>query len=281
MIPILARLHRDVPFMAASEFNAMVARALGGGTEPLAAEHPYLKKLRDGLKPQMERVRDVAVIPVLGALARRPDLGELAYGEAEDTDHLRALVSQAAADPEVRGILLNVDSPGGYYGGGPELSDAVRAAASVKPVVAFASGQMASLSYWVSVGATAIVASRSAAVGSIGVYIAAYDFSAYLEKFGVKVEVFKNSEGTLKAMGVMGTSLTDEQRSYLQGRAQAGFDEFRKTVLDRRPNVKADAMKGQTFTGPEAKAMGLVDRVGDMDFAMSVLRREIRTRGTA
>lgn len=280
MTPIHSRMLEDVPFVHAQSFNSLLVRSTNR-LDPQAAEHPYFKRLREGLRPQMEKMGDVAVVPVMGALVRRPELIDLAYGDAEDTDQVRAMVAQAAADPEIKGILLNIDSPGGFYTGGPELADAVRAADQAKPVVAHTSGMMASLAYWVGSQASAIVASRSAAVGSIGVYITVYDFSAYLERLGVKVEVFKNTEGSLKALGVMGTSLSDEQRDYLRGRAQAGFNEFRKTVRATRPDVKDEAMQGQTFNGSEAKSMGLIDRVGDLNFALSVLRREMRFRANA
>lgn len=271
----LRRLFTDTPFLLEGVLAAMLRE---GSPDPFAAEHPILKAMREKLRPQIERAGDLAIVPVSGALARRPDPFEMAWGDFEDTDAIRGLVDQAASDADVSGILLDVDSPGGFYTGGPELADAIRSAGRRKPLVAWTGGQMASLAYWVGSQAHQVVASRSAAVGSIGVFIALYDVSKLFDAFGVKVELFKNREGALKAAGLPGTSLSDAQREHFQERAQAAFEEFRKTVLAARPDVPASAMRGQTFTGAEAKGVGLVDRVGDRAFALSVLRSLSRER---
>ena len=277
----LRRLCTDTPFLLEGALAAMLRQStlLGppyGG--PQAAEHPLLKAMRERLRPQIERAGDLAIVPVAGALARRPDPVEMAFGDFEDTDSIRSLVEQAAADSDVSGILLDVDSPGGFYTGGPELADAVRSAGKRKPVVAWTGGMMASLAYWVGSQATQVVASRSATVGSIGVFIALYDVTKLFDAFGVRVELFKNKEGSLKAAGLPGTSLSDAQREHFQERAQAAFEEFRKTVQSARAGVPAEAMRGQTFSGVEAKGVGLVDRIGDRAFALSALRALVRER---
>lgn len=253
---------------------------LSPGIEPAAAEHPAIRRLRDGLKPQAERVGNLAVIPISGALMRRPDPWEMAWGEAEDTDSIRALVDQVSADSDVAGILLDVDSPGGYLTGGPELADAVRSARARKPVVAWTGGMAASLAYWVASQANEVIASRSAAVGSIGVYIALLDYSRLFEAFGVKLELFRNREGTLKATGIPGASLTEPQRDHLQEVAQTTFGQFKAAVRSARPDVTDEAMKGQTLAGAEARKAGLIDRVGDRTFALSVLRGLVRKQAT-
>lgn len=272
---LLRRLATDTPFLLEGALAAILHQP---GSEPAAAEHPALTRFRDSLKPQVERAGNIAVVPISGALARRPDPLEMAYGAIEDSDAIRQLVAQAAADPEVGGILLDVDSPGGFYTGGPELADTVRSTDRKKPVVAWTGGMMASLAYWVGSQASQVVASRSATVGSIGVFIALYDVSKMLDAAGVKLELFKNREGSLKAAGLPGTSLSESQREHFQERAQVAFEEFRRTVLAARPGVPDDAMRGQTFTGAEAKSVGLVDRVGDRSFALSVVRSLIRER---
>lgn len=270
----------DTPLLADGAIAAMLQ--LGAARlEPQAAEHPYLRKMRDGLKPMVEMAGNVGIIPVNGALMRKPDPFEMAWGGVEDTDTLRHLVDQAAADPNVSGILLDVDSPGGFYSGGPELADAVKAARASKPVVAWTGGMMASLAYWVGSQADSVIASRSAAVGSIGVYIAIPDTSKMYEAFGIKVELFVNREGDLKAAGMPGTSLTDPQREHFQGRAQTAFVEFRRSVKTQRPGVTEEAMRGQTLNGTEAKNAGLVDRIGDRTFALAVLRGMIRQKATS
>jgi len=219
----------------------------------------------------------VAIIPVEGTLARRPDVIELFYG-VEDTSNILDLVETAERNPEVKGALLDMDSPGGFITGGPEVADAVRRLDKTKPVVAWSGGMMASLAYWIGSQAGSVVASRSAIVGSIGAFSAHFDYTKFLESLGIKVEIFKNSEGTFKAAGAFGTALTDEQRNHIQGRIQASFAEFKRAVTSARAGVHDEAMRGQTFSGAEAKRLGLVDRIGDRHYALSVLRSAIRTK---
>lgn len=274
---ILRRLATDTPILHEGSLTAFVRRA-GLAGDPKLAEHPVLKQMRERLSPQIERVGNLAVVPIVGALTRRPDPFEMAWGDVEDSDLLRGLVETAGNDPEVKGILLDIDSPGGFYGGGPELADGVKSAARRKPVVAYSGGLMASLAYWVGSQAHQVIASRSATVGSIGVFTAVLDVSKLYEAMGVKLELFRNKEGTFKAAGIPGTSLTEDQRAHLQTRTDALFVEFKRAVKSHRQGVPDEAMRGQTFYGSEAKEHGLVDRVGDRSFALAVLRSMVRDR---
>lgn len=276
---LIQRLLTDAPLFIDGSLQALLVHSFPAGSDDFqAAEHPALKRLRDATAPQVELRNGIAIVPVEGALARKPDVFELAYGGIEDSQRVLDMVEGAASNAEVSGILLNIDSPGGFLTGGPEIADAVKYAGKLKPVVAWTGGMMASLAYWIGSQAGTVIASRSAIVGSIGVYTALYDYSKYLEALGVKVEVIKNKEAAFKAIGMVGTSLNDEQRSHLQERIQASFSEFRRTVKSARPGVADESMRGQVFTGMEAKNAALVDRVGDMNFALSVLRSEIRAR---
>ena len=275
----ILRLATDVPFLSEAAMLAILAQV--DRLDPLAAEHPRLKELRESLAPKATmEAGGVAVIPVKGILARDPDPMEMAFFGMESTDALAAEVNRAAKDPAAKAILLDVDSPGGYLTGGPELADAVKRAAAAKPVVAWTGGQMASMAYWVGSQASHVSASRSATLGSIGVYVAVADRSEMFKANGVKMEVFKNKEATFKGMGVPGTALTDDQRDYMKERAQRAFDEFRSEVLSARV-VPPEAMKGQTFSGRESLANGLADSVGDRSWALAVARKLARQAARA
>lgn len=135
---------------------------------------------------------------------------------------------------------------------------------------------MASPAYWIGSQATEVIALRSAVVGSIGVFAGMYDYSKLFEEAGIKVEVFKNREATFKASGFPGTSLSEEQRGQIQSSIQATFAEFRDAVVSARPGIREDSMQGQTFIGREGVSRGLVDRVGEREFAIRVLRAMLR-----
>ena len=289
MNPILQRLLGDVPLVTESVLLSWLTpsqafdrafeeltRASAGDVQ--AAEAPFFRWLRDQMRPAVERTRDgLAVIPVHGVLAMAPSVVEMYFFGMEDSRAVQRAIEDAAADPDVSGILLDVNSPGGMVVGGFDVADAVATARKQKPVVARTGGTMASLAYLIAAQADEIVASRMSAVGSIGVISTVLDVSGLYASQGVKVEIFTNKEGTFKGTGAPGTTLNDAQREYLQSRVDAAFAEFRGTVKSRRPDVPDSALRGQVFWGGEARRAGLVDRLGDMAFATSALRRRVRT----
>lgn len=167
-----------------------------------------------------------------------------------------AVLMQAAADPAVHTILLDIDSPGGSVNGTPELAQVVRTIARDKHVYAFTAGQCCSAAYWVASQADVIYAAPSATVGSIGVILPVVDSSALYDRNGLKMEVF--SAGKYKSAGMDGTSLTEEQRDRLTQQVNDTWARFKQAVTRRRAIDESD-MEGQSFYGQEALEKGLVD----------------------
>lgn len=275
------RILNEAPLLSAGAFGSMlvcVDRIARDIRELSAAEHPQIAKMRGELKPVATIKDGICMIPIDGPLARKPDVYEMLMLGMEDTQNVFDMIDAAARNPDVKGILLNIDSPGGFITGGPEVADLVTQTNRKKPVVAWTGGTMASLAYWIGSASAQIIASRSAQVGSIGVYGAHVDMTKALEADGVTVEVFKNTEADFKAIGLYGTALNDTQRAHLQEQVQTAFADFRKAVKASRPQVQDSAMRGQVLSGSEAKSVGLIDRVGDLNLALSVLKSEIRAR---
>lgn len=262
------RLLSDIPMIDAGYFEGMIADM------PLRmAEPAHMKEFRKRLAPVATVEDGIATIPIEGPLAYAPDVLEMVFLGVEDSRGVLSAIESAKQNPAARGILLNIHSPGGMMMGGFEIADAIAGAG--KPVVAWSGGLVASLAYLFASQADALVTTRSAQVGSIGTIVSFKDFSAMFEKIGVRVEVMTNKEATLKGAGIQGTTLTEEQRGHIQGQLDKSFALFKAQVLSKRPGVKLEAMKGQMMFGSEAKEAGLVDAIGDMSFARSMLRRMI------
>lgn len=198
---------------------------------------------------------------------------------ATSTEDVANDITEALGRRDVSGILLNINSPGGTTTGVPELASAIARAAENKPVVAFTDSLMASAAYWLGSQADMIVASKSASVGSVGVYIPFLDSSRRAEMMGLKVDVVKNKEGTLKGMGIPGTSLTEAQREHLQQRADEIFSMFKGDIKSRRPGVKDEALRGQTLLAAGSRETGLIDDIGDIQHARASLAALINMRG--
>lgn len=197
------------------------------------------------------------------ALARLFGFGGTSYRQIE------AAVSEAAADPSIRSLRLEVDSPGGEVQGVDNVYNAVVAAAASKPVVAVNRGMMASAAYWLSAGATEIVAeSPGVETGSIGVVVTAVDTSGADKLEGISRVRIVSRSAPNKAPDV-GTS---EGRSVLQDRADALERVFIQRVAEGR-GIDVETVENTFGNGglliaadpggsqPDALKTGMIDRV--------------------
>lgn len=271
------------PWLIRPETHSLIAAIVQQHVSGLAHQPGGVAAIWDdeaNKKPQApyEMVDGVAVIPISGVMGKRLDSFDRMSG-CTDVDDAHRSLDLAMADRGAKGIVLHFDSPGGTVTGTAELGDHVFEASHEKPVIAFTDTKAASAAYWVASQAFAVVASRSAVVGSVGVYLPVLDSSVAYAAHGYKQEVFKG--GKLKAIGVEGTSLSDEQRAHLQERVDMLHAEFRAAVrAGRGRNIPDSEMEGQCFFGPAAVANGMVDELGDLRRAVDMASRPdmVRTR---
>src|SRR5581483_5450293 len=139
-ITLLNRFLDDTAFISDSRGLLLVHLIYGPLDETRMAEHPHVTQLRTTLKPKMTLKDGIAHIPVQGVLAYNPDPYEMLYAGIEDSRSVLAMVSSAAEDSNVKGMLLDMDSPGGFSNGGFEIADAVAEAQKVKPVISHIGG---------------------------------------------------------------------------------------------------------------------------------------------
>lgn len=200
----------------------------------------------------------VAVVRVWGMIAHHPQ------SMGTSVDQIEQAFDAALASPQVEGILLDIDSPGGMVQGVPELAAKIRAARGVKPVTAIANGMMASAAYWIGSAASEIVAIPSATgLGSIGVYRLHEDWSQKLDREGVKITAI--SAGKYKTEGAPWGSLSPETESFYRREVEAIYSWFTKDVAANRGTdqaaVRSGYGEGRLLRAWEAKKANLADRV--------------------
>jgi signal peptide peptidase SppA len=225
-----------------------------------------------GMRPKIQMSGSVAIIPINGMITKRADVFELMAG-ATDVDDVARLADEAAdmaAAGEISGVLLDIQSPGGYVIGLPEAAEAISALSDVTETVAFTDTLMASAAYDLAASANHIAAAGSSYVGSIGTIRRQMDYSQAMAQAGIKEHVFKS--GTLKDMGNPAREPSEEEKQYFQEMVDAEGARFRESVLERRPGIPSDAMQGQVFKGSEALANKLIDAVvPSLDAAIAIL----------
>ncbi len=211
----------------------------------------------------------VAVIPVIGPIMKYDSCGD------PGTDTIEAWVRKAGNDINVRGIVLNFDTPGGTVNGTPKLAETVAEVSKKKPVIAFVdSGMMCSAGYWIGSQATEIVASyRLDLIGSIGVFTTYMDFNAAMSaKYGnAKIEDIYSRLSTEKNIEFKKWLADDKAptQDYLDTIASDFIAVVKSGRGDRLMKTKEDPFKGGSFYATEALDMGLIDSIGNIDFAMN------------
>jgi signal peptide peptidase SppA len=196
-----------------------------------------------------DRDSGIAVIPVMGSLWHR-----WGYGYAA----MRSALRQALAAPEVKGVLFEIDSPGGEAHGCFDLVDEIYAARAVKPVWAIANEAAMSAAYAIGSAAEVFVAPRTASVGSIGVITMLMDCSGFLAEMGLQIRIVKG--GALKDQGHPFGPPEDAALAAIQRRVDADYRLFAELVARNR-GLAADAVmatEADVFTGVEARERGLV-----------------------
>lgn len=224
------------------------------------------------------QVRDgVAVVPVRGPIFRHANIMTALCG-ATSVASLAKDIAAAVDNPDVVGIVLDIDSPGGQVTGTNELAQQIFDARSSKPVVAYAGGMMASAAYWIGSAAGEIVAERTAEIGSIGVVAAYTDASKREEKEGVKSLEIVSSQSPKKRL----PPTTEQGRAEVQKMVDGLADVFVETVARNRgastEKVLEDFGQGGMMLASEAIAAGMADRVGTLEGVISELAQRAQAQ---
>ncbi len=257
------------------EINALVHRHLDG-EDPGASFKSEVKEAEDGLVEMKDGM--VAVIPVFGTIMKRANL-MTRYSGGTSTDKLKQSIAQALDDPQIDGILLNFDSPGGEVKGTKAIAEFIFENRGRKPIVAFADGTMASAAYWIASAADKIIVSDTSMVGSIGVILTHYDTSKRDEMSGVRrTEVFS---GKYKSAGSDAKPLDAASKAYLQELVDKHYEIFVADIAKNRGKTVADVLpvaNGKVFIGSDALDAGLVDELGNMETALLAATNGSRRR---
>lgn len=181
-------------------------------------------------------------------------------------------IQKAKEDKNIKGILFVVNSPGGAVAPSVELAYAIKELKDIKPVVVYASGVIASGSYYASIWANKIIANPGSMVGSIGVIMQGVNAEELMQKIGVSTQTVK--AGKYKESGTPTRKWFDYEEKQLQSVIDDTYNMFISDVASARNldvknhNLFADA---KIFTSKQAKEVGLVDEVATLSYAQDSL----------
>jgi len=211
----------------------------------------------------------IAYIPVRGTLINR---STASYSFLTGYKGIEQRVSAAASDPDVRGIVLDVDSFGGEAAGCFECAAVVQAARAVKPVLAVVDSNAYSAGYAIAAAATSIALVPSGGAGSIGVVTMHVDYSKAMDEAGYKVTFI--FAGDHKVDGNPYEPLPAAVKASIQARIDDRYAAFVAHVAQAR-GISEQAVRdtqAATFGAKDALALGLVDSVASAPEALGAFR---------
>ena len=184
-------------------------------------------------------------------------------GPIMDVTEVLEQIDEATKNNHIKGVLLNVNSPGGAVAPSVEIAYAIKRLVEKKPVVVYASGTLASGSYYASIGADEIIVNPGSMVGSIGVIMEGADLSGVMQKIGIKTQTVQ--AGKYKKVGTSDRPWKAYEVNELNKVIQGTYDMFTTDVAKARKldikkrNIFANA---HIFTANQAKKVGLIDSIG-------------------
>ncbi|KAF0122450.1 MAG: protease IV [bacterium] len=174
-------------------------------------------------------------------------------------------------DKSVKAIVLRIDSPGGAVGPTQEIYEEVKKIREKKKVLVSMGSLAASGGYYIACAANKIIANPGTITGSIGVIIEFGNIEELMKKIGFKSVIIKSGE--YKDVMSPFRSITDQEKTILRGVVDSVHSQFIEAVVEGRKLKREDVAKiadGRIFSGEQAKALGLVDSLGNLQDAISM-----------
>ncbi|MEK6955685.1 MAG: signal peptide peptidase SppA [Nanoarchaeota archaeon] len=218
----------------------------------------------------------ILVIPIDGVISMEKSStgifgGQTSEGVLQD-------IKDAGKDSTVKGIILEINSPGGAVVASQEIADAVKSLNKTKYAVIREVG--ASGGYWIASATDKIIASPMSITGSIGVIGSYLEFSGLFEKYGIGYE--RLVSGDKKDIGTPYRDLTSEEKTLMENKLRIVHEYFIKQVAMNRHMEIEDVRKvatGEFYLGSEAKELGLIDEFGNKETAIELMKKELNNTG--
>jgi protease-4 len=181
---------------------------------------------------------------------------------------------------KVKAIVLRIDSPGGGVGPAQEIFAEVKKAQKEKKVLVSMGSVAASGGYYIACAADKILANPGSITGSIGVIVESLNVEELLRKLGLRSMVVKS--GKHKDLGSPLRPMTEEEKKLLQGVLDSIHEQFIRAVAEGRklPVEKIrELADGRIFSGEQARDLGLVDELGNLEDTLAMAATLAGIRG--
>lgn len=221
--------------------------------------------------PDVYKKKAVGIISIEGPIVCGSDTAS-AWSSEVSSDNIISSLRLAENDPEIRAVVLRINSPGGTAAGSQEIGAEVdKFRRTGKSIVVSMADVAASGAYLIACQADKILANPGTLTGSIGVIMEVSDYSGLYNKIGVSSKTFKS--GPHKDMGSSNRMVTKDEQVLFQTMVDEIYGDFVNSVAGGR-KMELEKVKsladGRIFTGTQAKQAGLVDDLGNYQDAIAL-----------
>jgi len=186
-----------------------------------------------------------------------------------DSEETVKQLNELKKNDRVKAVVLRIDSPGGVVGPSQEIYAEVKKLGAIKKVVVSMGSLAASGGYYIAAPAAMIMANPGTITGSIGVLMKFSNIEGLMGKIGMKAFTLKT--GNYKDAGSPTRPMTDQDKAMLQNVIDNAHNQFVKAVAEGRRLPVEEIRKiadGRIFTGEQAMALKLIDRIGTLQDAI-------------
>lgn len=202
-------------------------------------------------------------------------------GLISDSSFYVQTIQKFLKSTSIKALLVKIDSPGGLPGTSQNIFSELKKFKEKKPVVAFIENMGTSGAYNVAIASNYIIASPSALVGSIGVWLQIPpNVKGLAENWKIQFRTIQS--GKYKTSGSPFKELTPEERAHLQEVSDDSYNQFVKDVAQSRGLSVKDHQAwadGKVFTGNQAFKLKLIDKIGSQQDALDRLKKEAMIEG--
>ena len=231
-----------------------------------------------------------AVLFFIGRYIGRPGSARFAFGDKIAIVEVKGVIAQSSGiieelhqyegDEGVKAIILRIDSPGGGVGPSQEIHREILKVKSKKKVITSMGSVAASGGYYIACASDLIVANPGTITGSIGVLMEFTNIEELFKKIGIKGVVLKSGEH--KDIGSPFREMTPEEKKIVQDVIDNVHHQFIQAVVEGRKMDRAKVMQvadGRILTGEQAKQIGLVDQIGNLQDAIDIVAKMVDIEG--
>lgn len=225
-------------------------------------------------------MKRIAVLNVDGVIQ---DTGEAPSFMSEGYFHRDFMkqLNQVKDDDSIKGIVLNVNTPGGGTKESAEIHDKLVEIQkeTKKPVYVSMGSMAASGGYYISASADKIFATPETITGSLGVIMQSLNYSELADKVGIDYKTIKS--GKFKDIMSPSREMTDEEAQILQSMIENSYNGFVKVIADGRGMSEDEVRKiadGRIYDGYQAKELNLIDEFGYSEDAIEKMKKTINCK---